>query len=137
MEVGNSRSRIVTNNACRHNDLSLGRFVGHHGTRSESHFPFMSLNDTGLLLLPARERSMESASCERPKPASSWPQNRRLTARLNATFRTCTTMRGRTKERGGVASTRTLKYAWAISGSTMALKRTRSKYLCSKRKTGM
>jgi hypothetical protein len=24
----------------------------------------MSLNDTGLLLLPARERSMESASCE-------------------------------------------------------------------------
>jgi hypothetical protein len=70
MEVGNSRSRIVTNNACRHNDLSLGRFVGHHGTRSESHFPFMSCNDTGLLLLPARERSMESASralqCDEP-----------------------------------------------------------------------
>src|SRR5215469_18982895 len=93
------------------------------------------MNDTGLLY-PGRARSDDRTSGERAKLESSFLPNRRL-VRLSATARTCTTTRGLTRELGGAARIRTLKYAFASFGSTMALERTMSKYRCSKRRPGL
>jgi hypothetical protein len=88
--------------------------------------PILSMNDTGILVA-GRSRSEDRTSGERARPGFSFFLNRPLRARLVAAAKTRETMRGRTSELGGVASIRTLKYAWATSGSTMALKRTRSR----------
>jgi hypothetical protein len=85
-----------------------------------------SMNDTGILVA-GRLRSEDRTSDERAKPGVSFFLNRRLTARLVAASKIRVIMRGLTIEFGGVASIRMLKYAWATSGSTMALKRTRSR----------
>src|SRR5438034_6368787 len=98
--------------------MSLGTMGGVTFCISLSFRIFLSVNDTGFLLLPeqtpprvgfvlvnydtlasyieGRARRVASASGERAKPASSSPPNRRLTARLHATARTCANMRGRT-----------------------------------------
>lgn len=84
------------------------------------------MNDTGLLLA-GLARSEDRTSDERAKSESSFLANRRLAARLVAAAKIRETMRGRTSELSGVASMWTLKYAMAISGSMIALKRTRSR----------
>src|SRR5215469_16652786 len=96
---------------------------------------YPSMNDTGLLC-PGRARSDDRLSGERAKIESSFLPNKRLVARLSATARTCTTMRGRSRVLGGAARIRTLKYAFASFGSTMALERTMSRYRCSRRRPG-
>lgn len=84
------------------------------------------MNDTGLLL-PGLTRSEDRISGDRAKSESSFLPNRRLVVRLVAAAKIRETMRGRTSELGGDASIWTLKYAMAISGPIMALKRTRSR----------
>jgi len=95
----------------------------------------LSMNDTDVLLI-GLARSDDRASDERAKSDSSFLPNRRIAVRLSATAMTCTTMRGRTKELGGAARIRTLKYALASFGSTTALERIISRYLRSKRRPG-
>src|SRR5215831_1480581 len=68
---------------------------------------FLSMNVTGLLL-PGWSRSEDRTSGERAKLEFSFLPNKRLAVRLSATARTCTTMRGRTRELGGAARIRTL-----------------------------
>src|SRR5215469_10238509 len=93
------------------------------------------MNDTGLLY-PGRARSDDRTSGERGKLESSFLPNRRLAVRLSATVKTCTTMRGWTRELGGASRMRTLKYAFASFGLTTALERTMSRYRCRKRRPG-
>lgn len=83
------------------------------------------MNDTGLVF-PGRARRDDRTSRERAKLESSFLPNRRLAVRLSATVKTCTTMRGRTRELGGASRMRTLKYAFASFGSTTALEITMS-----------
>jgi hypothetical protein len=71
------------------------------------------MNNTGLLY-PGRARSDDRSSGERAKLESSFLSNKRLAARLSATARTRTTMRGQTEELGGAARIRTLKYEFSI-----------------------
>jgi hypothetical protein len=73
----------------------------------------LSKNDTGMLVagrLRSEDRKKEQSQVF-----------------FSTDAKTRETMRGRTGELGRVASMWTLKYAMAISGSTMALKRTRSR----------
>jgi hypothetical protein len=96
----------------------------------------LSMNDTGLLF-PGLARSDNKTSGGRAKIGSPFLPNRRLAVRLSAIARTCTTMRGRTRELGGAARIRTLKYAFASVGSTTALERIMSRYLCTKCRPGL
>src|SRR5215467_14517785 len=79
---------------------------------SVSFHTVLSMNDTGILIA-GRSRSEDRTSAERAKPGFPFLLNRRLTARLLAATKIRVTMRGLTIEFGGVASIRTLKYAWA------------------------
>jgi hypothetical protein len=87
---------------------------------SVSFHTFLSMDDIGLLL-PGWAWSDDRTSGERAKRESSSRPNKCLAARLSATTRTCATICGCTRERGDLASVRTLKYAWAISASKTAL----------------
>src|SRR5215469_165199 len=114
-----------------HNDVS--RICRCHWERwmvlrlaSASFHTLISMNYAGILIA-GRSRSEDRIFGERAKPGFAFLPNRRLAARLVDATKIRPTMRGRTIEFGGLASIRTLKYAWAISGSTMALKRTRSR----------
>src|SRR5215469_859587 len=89
------------------------------------------------LLLCGPPAAGPPAAGERAKLESSFLPNRRLAVRLSPTARTCTTMRGLTRELGGAARIRTLKYAFASFGSTAAFERTMSRYRCSKRRPGL
>src|SRR5215831_3345719 len=93
---------------------------------SVSFHTVLSMNDTGILVA-GRSRSEDRTLGERAKPGFSFLPNRRLRTRLVAATKIRAIMRGLSIVFGGVASIRTLKYAWATSGSTTALKRTRSR----------
>ena len=103
---------------------------------SVSFHALLSMNDTGLAF-PGRARRDDRTSGGRAKLESSFLPDRRLAVRLNATARIYRTMRGRTRELGGAARLRTLKYVFASFGSTTALERTMSRYRCSKPRLGL